>query len=199
MLTLKATSLPSASLLPFLHPLPLPSIFSIHRLYLQTRLASTGPQYRKQKPSSRPSKSAAVYRTTKKQPPSHLSKPFKPPPPSRGLYPSPLSRPPQPGDPPLTPLPYHVHRTASQQLPIYNLAKRGGNLHQTRIRKIEGDVDALRRELMEALGRGEKEVVINRLTGHIVVKVSFFLSLLSGVFVTGSGRGGAGRGREVVQ
>lgn len=69
------------------------------------------------------------------------------------------------------PLPYHVHRTASQQLPIYQLAKRGGNLHQTRIRKIEGDVEKLKDEVTRALGIREDLVVINRLTGHIVIKV----------------------------
>ena len=68
-------------------------------------------------------------------------------------------------------LPYHIHRTASQQLPIYNQAKRGGNLHQTLIRKIEGDVDTLRQDLIDSLSVTEKEVVINRLTGHIIVKV----------------------------
>lgn len=54
-------------------------------------------------------------------------------------------------------------------------------------------MDALRRELMEALGRGEKEVVINRLTGHIVVKVSVFESFIWGICDR------EWRGREVVQ
>ena len=71
----------------------------------------------------------------------------------------------------LPPLPYHVHRTASQKLPIYHLAKRGGNLHQTRIRKIEGDVEKLREELVATLALREETVVINRLTGHIIIKV----------------------------
>ena len=76
------------------------------------------------------------------------------------------------GDPAtLSPLPYHVHRTASQKLPIYHLAKRGGNLHQTRIRKIEGDVEMLREELVASLALKEETVKINRLTGHIIVKV----------------------------
>lgn len=48
-------------------------------------------------------------------------------------------------------------------------------MHQTRIRKIEGDVDALRRELVDTLGKDEKEIVINRLTGHIIVKVSHYM------------------------
>ncbi|KAL2039568.1 hypothetical protein N7G274_007840 [Stereocaulon virgatum] len=70
----------------------------------------------------------------------------------------------------LTPLPYHVHRTPSQKLPIYQVAKRGGNLHQTRIRKIEGDVEKLRDEIRIALGLKEERVVINRLNGNIIVK-----------------------------
>lgn len=76
----------------------------------------------------------------------------------------------QSADPPL-PLPYHVRRTASQQLPVYHLAKRGGNLHQTRIRKIEGDVESLMKEIKIALGLKEELVVINRLTGHVIIKV----------------------------
>lgn len=72
---------------------------------------------------------------------------------------------------PPPPLAYHVHRTASHQLPIYHLAKRGGNLHQTRIRKIEGNVEVLRNEIESSLGLREGLVFINRLTGHIIIKV----------------------------
>ncbi|KAL9136270.1 MAG: hypothetical protein Q9175_002527 [Cornicularia normoerica] len=68
-------------------------------------------------------------------------------------------------------LPYHVHRTASLNLPIYHLAKRGGNLHQTRIRKIEGNVEKLREEIVATFALREEAVVINRLTGHIIIKV----------------------------
>ena len=45
----------------------------------------------------------------------------------------------------------------------------------TKIRRIEGDVAALREELQEALGVEQKEVVINQLTKHIIVKVSYYL------------------------
>ena len=41
----------------------------------------------------------------------------------------------------------------------------------TKVRRIEGDVAALRAELQEALGLEQKEVVINQLTKHIIVKV----------------------------
>lgn len=68
-----------------------------------------------------------------------------------------------------------MSRTPSAQLPVYKLAKRGGNLHQTRIRKISGNIKALRDELQGWLaGQGvraeEKDVMINQVNGHIVVR-----------------------------
>lgn len=70
-------------------------------------------------------------------------------------------------------LTYRVNRTPSQQLPIYLLAKRGGNLKQTRLRKIEGDIAKLKQDLQKALGIIEdKEIQINQLTKHIIIKVS---------------------------
>jgi hypothetical protein len=73
----------------------------------------------------------------------------------------------------LRPLPYHVHRTASQGLPVYHLAKRGGNLHQTRVRKVDGDLEALKDDLQQALGLKKEDVVINRLSRQIIIKVLF--------------------------
>ncbi|MCJ1343446.1 hypothetical protein MMC31_001639 [Peltigera leucophlebia] len=72
----------------------------------------------------------------------------------------------------LTPpqLPYHVYRTTSQQLPVYHIAKRGGNLHQTRIRKINGDVMKLREDIQKALELKEGNIAINPTTGHITIK-----------------------------
>lgn len=40
----------------------------------------------------------------------------------------------------------------------------------TKLKRIEGDVNALRNDLREAFGVGEKEVTINQLTRHIIVK-----------------------------
>jgi len=40
----------------------------------------------------------------------------------------------------------------------------------TKLRRIEGDVNALRNDLREALGLEDKEVTINQLTRHIIVK-----------------------------
>lgn len=76
---------------------------------------------------------------------------------------------------PLLPLPYHIHRTASLQLPIYHLAKRGGNLHQTRIRKIDGNLMELKKDLTEALGVKAEHIAVNQLTKHIIIKVCYGL------------------------
>ncbi|CZS97982.1 related to mitochondrial 60s ribosomal protein [Rhynchosporium agropyri] len=80
--------------------------------------------------------------------------------------------------------PYFVLRTPSNQLPVYQLAKRGGNMKLTRVRKIEGDVNALRNDLQKELGMSDKEVVVNQLTRQVMVKghmksqiEKFFLSL----------------------
>ncbi|KAJ9628888.1 54S ribosomal protein img2, mitochondrial [Taxawa tesnikishii (nom. ined.)] len=67
-------------------------------------------------------------------------------------------------------LPYFVTRTPSNELPIYHLRKRGGNLRQTRVKKISGSIDALRAELEGVLGVPTKECVINRVTNHVVIK-----------------------------
>ena len=73
-------------------------------------------------------------------------------------------------------LPYHVQRTASQGFPVYHLAKRGGNLHQTRIRKIRGDVNVLREQLRTFLHLKKEDAVINQVTGHIILKVRLHLN-----------------------
>ncbi|OBT74227.1 hypothetical protein VF21_07072 [Pseudogymnoascus sp. 05NY08] len=68
-------------------------------------------------------------------------------------------------------LEYRVSRTPSAQLPIYLLAKRGGNLKQTRVKKIEGNIAQLREDLKVALGIEEdREIQVNHLTRHIIVK-----------------------------
>jgi large subunit ribosomal protein L49 len=69
------------------------------------------------------------------------------------------------------PKPYRVTLTPSKNYPIYTLAKRGGNMKLTKLKRIEGDVNALRNDLREAFGVDDKEVTINQLTRHIIVKV----------------------------
>ncbi|KAF2023887.1 Img2-domain-containing protein [Setomelanomma holmii] len=71
---------------------------------------------------------------------------------------------------PLSPPRYHVSRSASKNLPIYTDYKRGGNLHLTTVRKITGDLSALRDELRVFLNKKNEDVKINALTGHVIVK-----------------------------
>ena len=73
----------------------------------------------------------------------------------------------------LPPPKYHVARSSSKNLPIYTDFKRGGNLHLTTIRKITGDLTALRDELRVFLNKKNEDVKINSLTQHVVVKVGW--------------------------
>ena len=77
--------------------------------------------------------------------------------------------------------PYTITRTRiGQQIPVYNLAKGGGTKRLTRLRKVSGDLHALKKDLTTALGleggmtnrRGEKVdgVSINWHTRHVVVR-----------------------------
>lgn len=71
---------------------------------------------------------------------------------------------------PLSPPQYHVARSANKNLPIYTDYKRGGNLHLTTVRKVTGDLHALRDELKTWLAKKDEDVKVNTLTGHVVVK-----------------------------
>ncbi|KAF3005122.1 hypothetical protein E8E13_010240 [Curvularia kusanoi] len=71
---------------------------------------------------------------------------------------------------PLDPPRYHVGRSTNKNLPVYQDYKRGGNLHLTSVRKISGDLHALRDELRTYLSKKESEVTINSLTQQVVVK-----------------------------
>ncbi|KAG4026338.1 hypothetical protein MFRU_042g00660 [Monilinia fructicola] len=64
--------------------------------------------------------------------------------------------------------PYWVSRTPSNNLPVYLLAKAGGNLKQTKIRKIEGDIMKLKEHLEDAFFN--KEIRVNQLTKQIIIK-----------------------------
>jgi large subunit ribosomal protein L49 len=67
-------------------------------------------------------------------------------------------------------LAYYITRTSSNELPVYQLRKRGGNLKMTRIKKIDGRPETLRDELQAKLGLQEKEAVVNAVTKHVVLK-----------------------------
>jgi large subunit ribosomal protein L49 len=73
----------------------------------------------------------------------------------------------------LSQLPYAVSRTPTQGLPVYQLAKSGGNLKLTKVRKLSGDIEVLRKELEETLTPKPQYVQINPLTNHIMIKVCY--------------------------
>ncbi|KAK3348776.1 mitochondrial large subunit ribosomal protein-domain-containing protein [Lasiosphaeria hispida] len=67
---------------------------------------------------------------------------------------------------------YHVGRTPSNQLPVYELAKRGGNFKLTHIKKVEGDKAAFKEMLARDLGLDIKAVTLKVPTGHVEVRGS---------------------------
>lgn len=70
--------------------------------------------------------------------------------------------------------PYFVRRTHTKNLPVFHQTKSGGNLRQTKIKKIEGDIVKLQHQLQEELQLDPKDVAINYLTRHIIIKVCQF-------------------------
>lgn len=52
------------------------------------------------------------------------------------------------------------------------MKKAGGNRLLTKIKHVEGDIEALKKDISAALGmEGHKEVVVNELTKSVVLKV----------------------------
>ena len=66
---------------------------------------------------------------------------------------------------------YVVERTPTKNLPIYQSRKRGGNLLLTKVRKIEGNREALRQQLELCLVPKPEYVELSPITGHIDIKV----------------------------
>ncbi|TPX17849.1 uncharacterized protein E0L32_002950 [Thyridium curvatum] len=66
--------------------------------------------------------------------------------------------------------PYFVARNFGNNFSVYHLRKRGGNLRQTVVKKVEGDARSLSRDLVAALGLPEKEVTVNSRTNHVTIK-----------------------------
>ncbi|ORX54912.1 hypothetical protein DM01DRAFT_1406984 [Hesseltinella vesiculosa] len=66
---------------------------------------------------------------------------------------------------------YTISRTSSQGLPVYSDIKNGGTQHLTIIRRIEGDVEALRSEVAALFPDAPKNFVrINPTNNQIVIK-----------------------------
>ncbi|EHL02517.1 putative 54S ribosomal protein IMG2, mitochondrial [Glarea lozoyensis 74030] len=69
--------------------------------------------------------------------------------------------------------PYRVLLSPSNQYPVYQISKRGGNKHETKIKNIQGDVQALRSDLQELLseeGKEKVDVMLKNSNGQLVVK-----------------------------
>ena len=67
--------------------------------------------------------------------------------------------------------PYFVRRTPTRNLPVYEALKRGGNLKQTKIRKIEGERAQLTKQLEASLDPKPEWLRVNPTTGNIEMKV----------------------------
>ncbi|KAF7506470.1 hypothetical protein GJ744_011720 [Endocarpon pusillum] len=150
----------------------------------QTRASSNGYNvtlldklHRKQKEAMRQERLASVQRARSN--PDFASKTSVP----TGLASSSSEAPDGTMQPPASPpnLPYTITRTRpGRQLPVYSLSKGGGTKHITRLRKLSGNLSALKADLTKALGleggltnqRGEhvEGVSVNWHTKHIIVR-----------------------------
>jgi hypothetical protein len=61
-------------------------------------------------------------------------------------------------------------------LPVYRDIKRGGTLELTVIRKISGDLNALRDDVQNLLRLPDHKVILNTLTKQVKIKVRISLS-----------------------
>ncbi|KAI8096850.1 ribosomal protein L49/IMG2 [Halteromyces radiatus] len=67
--------------------------------------------------------------------------------------------------------PYIVSRTSNHSLPVYSDIKNGGTQQLTIIRRIEGDVEALKADLTSLFPDAPKShVKINPTNNHIIIK-----------------------------
>ncbi|KAJ1960697.1 mitochondrial 54S ribosomal protein img2 [Dipsacomyces acuminosporus] len=70
--------------------------------------------------------------------------------------------------PELVTYPYFVQRTRFQSLPVYTDIKNGGTRKLTLVRRIEGDIEALRSDLVQALE--DSTIQINGVSRQLVIK-----------------------------
>lgn len=68
---------------------------------------------------------------------------------------------------------------------VYERRDRGGSLKKTLLKKGEGNLQALRFDIAEALGLTAKEVKVNTVTNHIEIKVSGAQLVIHGFAPTG--------------
>lgn len=73
---------------------------------------------------------------------------------------------------PISRLPYLVSRTPSNNLPIYQDCKRGGNFKVTHLKKVAGNAQVLKSGLAAELSLKPDQIRVNPVTGHIEIRVS---------------------------
>ncbi|KAJ2787829.1 mitochondrial 54S ribosomal protein img2 [Coemansia interrupta] len=71
--------------------------------------------------------------------------------------------------PKLVKYPYFVRRTRFQSLPVYRDTKNGKTRKLTVIRRVEGDLEALRTDLIQALGE-DSQIAIKKISQQLVIK-----------------------------
>ncbi|KAJ1837489.1 mitochondrial 54S ribosomal protein img2, partial [Coemansia sp. RSA 2703] len=71
--------------------------------------------------------------------------------------------------PKLVKYPYFVRRTRFQSLPVYRDTKNGGTRKLTIVRRVEGDLEALRSDLAQALGENS-HIVVRKISQQLVIK-----------------------------
>ncbi|OTB03189.1 hypothetical protein M426DRAFT_321979 [Hypoxylon sp. CI-4A] len=85
-----------------------------------------------------------------------------PPPPSSSTPPAESRTPAQ--------LPYFVGRNNLNNLGVYHKSKRGGNLKLTLLKNGEGNLQALKRDIREALQLNEGDISVNSVTQHVIIR-----------------------------
>lgn len=68
-------------------------------------------------------------------------------------------------------LTYAVGRTASNNVSVYNDRRSGGTRKETTIKKIQGNAQDLKKDLINEMKFKKDDVNVNPVTGHVKIKV----------------------------
>ncbi|KAI0379444.1 mitochondrial large subunit ribosomal protein-domain-containing protein [Hypomontagnella monticulosa] len=69
-----------------------------------------------------------------------------------------------------TQLPYFINKNKLNNFSVYQKRKRGGNLIITILKGAEGDLQALKSDLRDALELQDGDIAINSVTHHIIIR-----------------------------
>ncbi|KAK0705727.1 mitochondrial large subunit ribosomal protein-domain-containing protein [Apiosordaria backusii] len=83
---------------------------------------------------------------------------------------TPVQPPPEPQTQSKRSYPFVVGRSGANNFSVYQLAKRGGNLKLTLVKKVEGNRIAFKEELAKGLKLSAKDIKVSSLTGHVEVR-----------------------------